>query len=92
MKTKEIKTEYKSSTIGMMMNHKHLSKTVLLKVQFYRTNLGNIMLCAVSGHDLSTIKQIKHVIITKEQYNDREYDYYDDTVEFCWAAKLLGFE
>lgn len=93
---KETKEEAINSTIGMMASHNNLRRygfveSILVKVVYSRTIIDNIMLTAVSGHNLAVIKQIKQVIITKEEYNDRPFDYYDDTVEFFWAISMLGF-
>ncbi len=83
--------EFKGSTIGMMAYHQNLNKSVLVRVEYYKTEAG-MLLVPVSGNNLAVIKQIKQVCISSESFNDRDYDYYNDQVELEWALKQLHFE
>lgn len=84
--------KFKSSTIGLIASHKNLSTCKLIRVEFYEKNDGSILLKAVSGHSLSTIRSIAFVTIPRSEYADRPYDYYDDSVEAIWAFGKLGLE
>ena len=77
------------TTIGMMRNHKNLNRPVLIKCHVYEA-LGDIELHAVSGHNLARIKQIPTVILSKQEWEDRDYDLYDDQEEFFWLTDKLG--
>lgn len=85
-----MKKEFINSTIGMMATHPMLSGPRLVMVAYYRTSEG-ILLQAVSGHNLETIRIIKGRTITKEEYNDREFDHCNNTKEYFWAIGKLGF-
>ena len=78
-----------SSTIGMLVKHHNQPSSKLIRCQFYSVENG-VELHAVSGYTLSRITNIPTVLITSEQFSDRDYDHYDDQVEFWWAMKLLG--
>jgi hypothetical protein len=82
---------YKGSTVGMIMNHPNLTESKLIRCQYYKSELG-IELHAVSGHNLSRIKQIPTVTISIQEYNNRDWDPSCDTREFLWAMNLLGCE
>ena len=86
-----MKKRFISSTIGMLASHENLSRSVLVRVEFYSIEDG-VLLVPVSGHNLATIKPIKQVVISSTEFNDREEDPYDSQVEFRWAIKKLGFE
>lgn len=86
-----MKKEFISSTIGMLANHPELSKSVLTRVQYYRTKDG-IEMHPVSGHNLARIKKVPTFVITTQQYNARDCDDCDETVEFFWALRQLGFD
>lgn len=92
MKSDNLK--FLGTTIGMDVHHKNFnsySNQKLVRVNFYETNNGNILLQAVSGHNLSTMKAIPAVIISKDDYNDRDFSAYDNQIEFFWAIEKLGF-
>ena len=75
----------------MSVNHRTLKVSTLLRCQFYKV-YGEIELHAVSGFTLKRVTSIATVIISVDEYNDRDFDYYDEKVEFYWAMKKLGVE
>lgn len=85
-----MKKKYLSGTIGMMAFHPALGEAKLVRVE-YRESKGEVFLVPVSGYNLEPIKIINQVKISKEEYENRPYDPCDDTVEFFWAARELGF-
>lgn len=76
-------------TMGMLMNHRNLKKPTLLRCDYYSVENG-VELHAVNGHSLTRMKCISTVLISKEEYNDRDFDCNDDGVEFFWAMTELG--
>ncbi len=78
------------STIGMLAKHRNMKSPTLVRVIFYKTKDG-VLLVPVSGHSLGEFRNIKWVTISSEEYNDRDFDYCDDQVEFRWALRKLGF-
>lgn len=78
-----------SSTIGMNVSHPAFSGVKLVRFNFYSVPEG-VRIEAISGHNLSPIHKITHKIISSEEFSNRDYDYYDDQVEFWWAAGLMG--
>lgn len=85
------KQEFIGSTVGMQAYHPNMFESKLIRVEYYRTDEG-IQLRAVSGRNLARVKVVPAVIISKEEYNDRDHDHCDDAVEFFWAVKILGFD
>ncbi len=86
-----MKKQFISSTIGMMVVHESLKKPKLVRIEFYSTNEG-VELHAVSGHNLNRITSVPTVKISSDEFDERNYDYYNDQVEFDWAIKKCGLE
>lgn len=78
-----------ASTIGMMSSHPNLKGSTLIRCEYYEA-FGEIELHAVNSHSLGRLKQIPTVLISKEEFSNRDYDYYNEQVEFFWAMNKLG--
>lgn len=87
---KEKKTDFIATTIGSLIYSEHLNEKVLIRVNFYKTDKGNVCLVPVSGHNLNVIRPIPQVVISREEYDSAPYDSCDDLVLWDWATSKLG--
>lgn len=84
--------KFRGTTIGMQATYSHPTKGIvstLIRVHYYDIP-GGVLLVPASGHSLEIIKPIKQVEISDDEYNNRDYDYCDDEVEWLWAINKLG--
>lgn len=86
-----MKRKFISSTVGMMAYHEAYGESKLVRVNFFETPSG-ILLVPVSGYSLGTLKKIPQVTISKEEFENRPCETYSDQVEWEWAVSILGFE
>lgn len=81
-------SEFISTTIGLKASDG--SKSWLTKVEFSRLPDRSVELKAVSGRNLSPIKQIKTKVLSAAEFADCPADPYDDVAEARWALGKLG--
>lgn len=60
-----------------------------IRVQFH-DDIDRVKLVPVCMYNLQTIKHIKQVSVPWAEWNDRDFDYCNDLVEWKWAAEKLG--
>jgi len=63
---------------------------VIVKVEFWELADGRIKLQAIAGRNLS--KVAGHLIISREEFDARPLDAYDDIKEARWALNKCGWE
>jgi len=59
-----------------------------VRIQFHDHKDG-VKLVPVCMHNLQTIRDIKQIVITTAEYNDRDFEYDDDFAEWNWAVEKL---
>jgi len=89
-RSKKQDRKFFASTIGMIAKHENMKKSTMVRCEFYEFD-DKVELHAVSGENLERIKCVPTVVISVDEYNERDFDYYNDTVEFNWAMSKLGF-
>lgn len=83
--------EYISGTVGMIAYHEAIGSK-MVRVEFHKTASGDVKLIATSGYSGGRFNKIPAVIISKDDFDNRDYDCYNSTVQFFWAIRKLGFE
>jgi hypothetical protein len=82
--------KFLSTTMGLQATHKNLARSMLIRVNFYDVGDDKVLLEPISGNTLGRIRKIPTVTISREEYANREYDYYSDVPELKWAFSKLG--
>lgn len=82
--------EFLGYTVGLTVTTGSRGITpVLAKAEYTRNNDGSVTICAVSGHNMSKVRNVKPVTISAEEYTDRPINPYNSTREAVWALSLL---
>lgn len=87
--------EFICGTVGVLAYYPQAPRTkrnVLTRAHYHRVSDTEVEVSAVSGHNLSRIPYAKKVIISREEFDKRDFDPYDDIVEWRWAMDLLGID
>lgn len=92
---KEMTKEFIGGTVGLLAYYPRAPRThrnVLTRAHYHRLSETEIEVSAVNGHNLSRIPYVKKVIISREEFDNRDFETCNDLVEWVWAMQLLGIE
>lgn len=91
MKQLEDGTFY-GTTVGLNAIHAQYTKPMLVRVQYSAEDEKSpVRLVAVSGHTLAEIQKTGVKMISREEYENRPINAYNDTLEAIWALGQLGW-
>lgn len=79
----------KRYTIGLMANHPTFKRPTLVKV-FMESSEEGVLLTVESAHTLSRLNWLGSVLITREEWENRPFDAYDNIVEARWAFEKFN--
>ena len=83
---------YFHTTIGLTATHSASKQPKLVRVEMTaKDEKSDVTLVAVNGHNTAPIHKTGKVVISREEYENRPTDPYDDSVEALWAMSRLGW-
>ena len=63
----------------------------MIRIEYQRNADGSVSLVSVSGNTLARYKNVKAVVITKDQFVNRPTDPYNNIEEAQWALHQCGW-
>ena len=83
---------YYGITAGLLASHARYSRPVLVCVEYTAEEEGPVKMTAVSGNTLAKMAKGGTNTISREDYENRPTNPYNNTHEAIWALSLLGWE